>query len=166
MKRLALLAIGVTLAAGCGGSSHPSSGTNAQATSTAPKPTDANGVAQHMIQAGLPASVSIVFTAANDPNQLLGRQGQYTSKVSLQDQRLPKVDAVTQSSVDGGGSIECFSDSAGAKARYEYLKGFQSSALLGDGYDYVSGKCVLRLTKKLTPAPAAQYEQLFRAASP
>ena len=120
-----------------------------------------------MIASGVPATIAFTYTAENDPNKLLGRQGGYTSKVSLQDSRLPKVAdflSGTASSTDGGAAIECYPDSSGAQDRYQELKGFQGG-ILGDGYDYVSGSCVLRLSKDLTPTQASQYQKAFVAAS-
>ena len=175
----AIVAVTVVLAA-CGSSSH--SGTSA-ATSTAPSATsttppttspsstvpgsDATTVANAMIASGVPATIAFTYTAENDPNKLLGRQGGYTSKVSLQDSRLPKVTdflSESASSTDGGAAIECYPDSSGAQDRYQELKGFQGG-ILGDGYDYVSGSCVLRLSKDLTPTQASQYQKAFEAAS-
>jgi hypothetical protein len=114
-----------------------------------------------MIKGGLPASVSAVYTADTDPNHELGRQGWYSSKVAMQDNRLPKADP-SQDSVKGGASIECYPDATGAQARYQFLKGLQGG-LLGDGYDYLSGECLLRVTSDLNPTQAAQYQQLFMA---
>jgi hypothetical protein len=74
-----------------------------------------------MIASGVPATIGIVDTAENDPNNLLGRQGGYTSKVSLQDNRLPEVPdflSESASSTDGGAAIECYPDRSGAQARY------------------------------------------------
>jgi hypothetical protein len=155
-----IVALATTLAlAACGGSSHSGSG----------PPVNATTVANAMIAGGVPASIAFTYTAENDPNDLLGRQGGYTSKVSLQDSRLPKVTGDFSSpegpgSTDGGAAIECYPDSSGARSRYQYLKGF-SGGLIGDGYDYLSGPCVLRLDKALTPSQAAEYESAFQNAT-
>jgi hypothetical protein len=129
---------------------------------------DADSVAQRMMKAGVPARVAFTYTAENDSNKLLGRQGGYSSKNSLQDQRLPKVSDWLSDSVgstDGGASLECYPDGSPdqAQQRYEYLKGFQGG-LIGDGYDYVYGLCVLRVDKALTPTQADRYRAAFVAA--
>jgi hypothetical protein len=127
----------------------------------------ATAVATKMISSGVPATIGFTYTAENDPNKLLGRQGGYESKVSLQDNRLPKVEdflSESASSIDGGGSIECYAASDGARARYQQLQGY-SGTVLGDGYDYVSGPCVLRLSKDMTPTQANQYQQAFETAT-
>jgi hypothetical protein len=87
-------------------------------------------------------------------------------RTSLQDHRLPKVSAdwtgESVGSTDGGASLECYrlGSPDQAQQRHEYLKGFQGG-LLGDGYDYVYGLCVLRLNKALLPAQAEQYRAAF-----
>jgi hypothetical protein len=116
--------------------------------------------------AGVPVRHLIVYTPATDPNHLMGRQGGYTSKVAWQDPRAIKAGAGSPSSDPGGtefgGGIEVFSTAAGAQARYQYLRGFQ--APLGDGYDYLSGTAILRLSQYLTPAQARAYKAAFSAA--
>lgn len=62
-----------------------------------------------------------VYTASTDPNHLLGRQGEYTSKVEW-----------TTDGEDSG--IEAFADAADAQLRYVYLRAFRPP--IGDGYDY------------------------------
>jgi len=129
---------------------------------TAPAPITATSAAAKMISSGVPATIAFTYTAENDPNKKIGRMGGYTSKVSMQDSRLPKVgDFLGEaSSIDGGAAIECYPDSSGANARYQELMGY-SGTFLGDGYDYVSGTCFLRLTKDLTPTQASQYQSAF-----
>jgi hypothetical protein len=84
----------------------------------------------------------------------MGRQGGYTSKVAWVDSRAVKAGAGSPASDRGGtefgGGIEVFSTAPGARARYQYLKGFQPP--FGDGYDYLSGAAILRLSQYLTAA--------------
>jgi hypothetical protein len=107
-----------------------------------------------------------VYTAATDPNHEMGRQGGYTSKVAWVDPRAIKAGAGNPASDRGGtefgGGIEVFPTTASARARYEYLRGFQPP--LGDGYDYLSGTTILRLSQYLTPAQAHAYRAAFTAA--
>lgn len=81
----------------------------------------------------------VVYNAATDPNNLLGRNNGYTSKVNF--------------GQDQDSSIEVFSSSAGAQARKDYVTGF--ACPFGDGYDYVSGTALLRLDCSITPGTAA-----------
>ena len=64
-----------------------------------------------------------VYTAITDPNHLLGRQGEYTSKVEW-----------TTGGEESG--IEAFADAADAQLRYAYLRAFRPP--IGDGYDYLT----------------------------
>jgi hypothetical protein len=68
------------------------------------------------------------YTSATDPNSLLGRPDEYTSKVNWG----PNL----------GDSIEVFADRAGAEAREQYVSSFRPS--FGDGYDYLAGTALLR----------------------
>jgi hypothetical protein len=52
---------------------------------------------------------------------------------------------------------------AGAHERDTYLRGF--SAPFGDGWDYVAGTAVLRLSQYLTPGQAHAYLAAFRNAA-
>jgi hypothetical protein len=85
------------------------------------------------------------YTASTDPNHLLGRQHEYTSKVSW-----------------ASAGIEVFSDQADASARKAYLGNF--TCPLGDGYDYLDGSSLLRLGCSVTPKQAKDAEAVFRKA--
>ena len=95
-----------------------------------------------------------VYTAVTDPNHLLGRQGEYTSKVEW--------------SADGEISgIEAFADAPDAQLRYAYLRAFRPP--IGDGYDYLYRAAILRLASIYTPAQAealnASFERACRESS-
>jgi hypothetical protein len=99
-----------------------------------------------------------VYTAATDPNQLLGRQHQYTSKANWGNF------IVGEDSLPSGGSIEVFADPADMSKRMSYLGMF--AAPLGDGWDFTHGTAILRLSPSYTPAQAKALETSFdRAAS-
>ncbi len=126
-------------------------------------PANARALAGRLKAAGLPVRHLIVYTAVTDPNHELGRQGGYTSKVAWQDPRAASQDAGdTRGSIGLGGGIEAFPPAPGARARYEYLRGFQPP--FGDGYDYLDGTAILRLSQYLTPAQARAYKAAFTAA--
>ncbi len=94
-----------------------------------------------------------VYTATTDPNHLLGRQGEYTSKVNWGQDR-------------GNGnvfsSIEVFPDAADAQLRYTYLRAFRPP--IGDGYDYLYRAAILRLASVYTPAQASALKASFEHA--
>lgn len=83
------------------------------------------------------------YTAVTDPNHLLGRQHEYTSKINW-----------------AGGSIEVFPSAAYANARETYVQAF--TCPIGDGYDYLDGTALLRLACAFTPAQAKANEALFK----
>jgi hypothetical protein len=119
--------------------------------------------AQISTQLGLGENVTeVVYNDKTDPNGLMGRQGQYTSKVSWE----PKGASADEISVaERGSSIEVFSSAHDAQGRYDYLQSFNSAAFLADGYDYVAGSALLRLNKSYTPAEAHDLENWFHAAA-
>lgn len=164
------LAAALALAACGSASSHPAASSSQAATRSphAPvasqTPPSAVTLAADLKAAGLDITRLIVYTAATDPNHLLGRQNGYASKVAWQDPRAAKGDAGdTRGSVGLGGGIEVYPSAAGAQARRAYLAGFAPP--VGDGYDYVSGTAVLRLSQYLTPAQAHAYQKAFSAAA-
>ncbi|MGB7587390.1 MAG: hypothetical protein WBM00_01635 [Solirubrobacterales bacterium] len=65
--------------------------------------------------------------------------------------------------IEFGGGIEVFPSVATAARRLAYLQRFAPP--LGDGYDYLSGAAILRLSNFLTPAQARAYKAAFDAAA-
>src|SRR5262249_24741687 len=159
--RVAGLAALPAVACGSGGA-HPGSSHAAASPNPAAShhPASAAALAARLRAAGLPVRHLIVYTAASDPNHELGRQGGYTSKVAWADPRAAGQEAGDTRGVIGlGGGIEAFPAAADARARHEYLRGFQPP--FGDGYDYLSGTAILRLSQYLTPAQARAYWAAF-----
>ncbi|MGH7234739.1 MAG: hypothetical protein ACREF7_04855, partial [Candidatus Saccharimonadales bacterium] len=75
-------------------------------------------------------SATRVYTEATDPNNELGKQGQYQFAGSFYDTAASPPDAVTDNySTSDGGSIEIYSNNAGATARGNYLAQFQTGAV-------------------------------------
>lgn len=143
---------------GVGGGSSPS-------VSARPAPvgaaTDASAVIAKLKAAKLPIGEVTVYTAASDPNHLLGRPGGYTSKAAFTDTRINPNDArdTTPGSVDLGGSVEVFATSGDAAAREQYIRAVEKAApIVGTEYDYVSGPVLLRVSQVLTPQQAEQYK--------
>ncbi|MER8011798.1 hypothetical protein [Streptomyces sp. NPDC094149] len=106
------------------------------------------------------AKQSWTVTASNDPNHLLGRPSQYTSKVTFTDSRVNKADVADSSkgSVDLGGAIEVFASPADATARAKYIQTVAKSMSALAEYDYVHGSVLVRVSHYLTPAQAAEYK--------
>lgn len=70
------------------------------------------------------AKAGAEVTAANDGNHLLGRPGQYTSKVGFTDSRIKPADVegMTEGDVAFGGAVEVFANADDAKARAAYIQ--------------------------------------------
>lgn len=101
----------------------------------------------------------VVITEKNDPNNLLGRQDGYTAAAVLKVTGLDCSDL----GVDCGATIERYKDSAGAKSRYEYMRGIsKASSMLGDGYDFLNGNTLLRVSNAVKPAVAKELETAFK----
>ena len=106
------------------------------------------------------AKLSGTVTAANDPNKLLGRPGQYTSKVTFTDSRIKKADVegTEKGDVERGGAIEAFANPADAAARAKYIQAVTKSMPALAEYDYVHGSILVRVSHNLTPDQAAAYK--------
>ena len=138
-------AAAVIAVAGCGSPaaaslSAPASGTAPASAAARTRAATASALARAM---GIKKFTA--YTAETDPNKLLGRQREYTSKVNWK-----------------AGSIEVFSVHADAAAREQYLENFQCP--FGDGYDYLDGDALLRLACAVTPSQAKSAEKKFRKA--
>jgi hypothetical protein len=104
---------------------------------------------------GLPVTPTTVYTAASDPNHLLGRPGEYTSKANFADSRV----TTSGDGVAAGGSVEVFPNQADATRRAVYIQSVtQAAPIAGAEYDYVSSAILLRVSGSLTPAQAAAYK--------
>jgi hypothetical protein len=123
---------------------------------------DARHTVQHLKALGLPIFAVKTFTAANDPNALLGRPGEYTSKANFRDRRLgaPGFDPIQD-----GGSVEVFATNTAAQRRYKYVHAITQSAPIFFEYDYLHGRALLRLSHRLTPAQAHRYAAALNRSS-
>ncbi|WP_030172692.1 hypothetical protein [Streptomyces sp. NRRL S-813] len=106
------------------------------------------------------AKLSGTVTAENDPNHLLGRPNQYTSKITFEDSRVSPTDVSgsEKGDVDRGGAIEVFGSPSDAKARADYIQTATKSMPALAEYDYVHGKVLVRVSHYLTPKQAAAYK--------
>ncbi|MEU5438446.1 hypothetical protein AB0G73_34550 [Streptomyces sp. NPDC020719] len=101
-----------------------------------------------------------VVTADTDPNRLLGRPGQYTSKVTFTDSRIKPTDTqgLKAGDVQLGGAIETFSSAGDAATRAQYIEAVTRSIPALAEYDYLHGTNVIRVSHYLTPVQAKEYE--------
>jgi hypothetical protein len=114
---------------------------------------------------GLPISGYVRYTAATDENHLLGRPGQYVSKLNFKDTRIPTEESLGDpTSIDAGGSIETFTNEADAKKRLAYVSAITQSVQFAAEYEYRVGTVLLRVSNVLTPDQARAYGQALRDA--
>lgn len=101
-------------------------------------------------------------TVKNDPNDLIGRPGGYTSAAYIYDENAESFDSGL--TIDNGAKIESFKTERDARLRSNYLKGLMSvSPLLGGNYSYIEGPVLLRVAQDVPPKVARKYRDLFRS---
>lgn len=165
------------LTAGCSSSAEevpvaaPSTTAAAPVPSSAAAPTttaeslDAAAVLAELQSAGLPITDSAAVTETNDANNLIGRPGQYVSKVAFADSRVGQPIDQAAPGNDAGGSIEVFATASDAQKRSDYIQ--KSLANLGPAagteYHYLTGTALVRVTGVLPPSAAAAYETAVAA---
>ena len=167
----------LTLLAACGGTStttgSSSSPTQPPAVTSLPTATptpqaahagkSADQIVKELQAHGLPVGAITVYTDKNDPNNLLGRPGQYISKASFKDTRIGNV---VDFGVSTGGSVEVFASTTDAQYRFTYLQALSTSGNpLFAEYEYLDGVAILRVSSQLTPGEAKAYETAFKAVS-
>ena len=137
---------------------------NTNTNKAAPKPVvkkvvNASDVVNALKKYGLPIGNQLVYTVENDPNKLMGRSGQYTSKVNFIDTTAKEDKKVEMLN---GGSVEMFDNNVDAKNRFDYVSKTAKSSPLFNEYDYVQGKILLRLSKNLAPIHVKKYEDTLK----
>jgi hypothetical protein len=130
------------------------------ATPAAGKPLDAGGAFTQISGKVSAAKLSGTVTAANDPNHLLGRPNQYTSKVTFTDSRIKAsdVEGTERGDVERGGAVEVFGSPSDAQIRAKYIQDVTKSMPALAEYDYVHGTVLVRVSHYLTPSQAGQYK--------
>ncbi len=119
--------------------------------------TSAESVLLALQERGLPIGEYQVFTAEDDPNELLGRPRQYTSKVNFIDTTIGPGSSAFD--LADGGSIEVFESTDYAQSRADYILGVLEANPSLVEYDFLEGTVLLRLSGSLTPDEAALYEE-------
>ncbi len=116
----------------------------------------ANDVADAFKTAGLPVVNVVTVTEKSDDNHLLGRPGQYTSKIFFYDNRHQK--SKIEGDEQGENTIEVFPTAIGAQRRREYVERVSSGIPSLTQYQYTKGPVLVRLDHVLLPLEAKQYE--------
>ena len=131
--------------------------TVAPTTTRAAMPLTAEELVIALRQGGLPILGWTLITGPTDPEHLLGRPGQYTSKVVFTDRRLVGGGGTEAANLADGGAIEVFASTGAAARRVPALAGTRSRVSR-------HGRVVLVLSNRLMTASAAKYrEALDRA---
>ena len=113
-------------------------------------------VAQALKVAGLPVVGVVKVTEESDDNHLLGRPGQYQSKVFFFDARHPK--SVVEGDEQGENTIEVFPTAVGAQNRRDYIAQISGGIPALAQYQYLRGKALIRLDHIMLPSEAKHYE--------
>jgi hypothetical protein len=146
------------------GTAPASAAAKTDAPKTAPAK-DATAVLATLVAAVKTAKQGTVVTEATDGNHLLGRPGQYTSKVTFTDSRVKADDVMSNDPTDVGfgGSVEVFANAEDAKRRADYIQAIVKSLPAMMEYDYAHGPVVVRVSKLLTPSQAAEFDKAAAA---
>ncbi|MFE6868289.1 hypothetical protein ACFVFS_17205 [Kitasatospora sp. NPDC057692] len=126
---------------------------------------DASAAVAALAKAVPSVKLTKAYTAEDDPNHLLGRPGQYVSKIAFADSRIKGADleGADEDSIVRGGSIETFASETEAAARLGYLQGVIKALPAALEYDYVvRGTVLIRASKLLTPDQAKAYEAALK----
>lgn len=124
----------------------------------------AGEVVSSIKECGIPISSIQVFSEKDDPNELLGRPGQYITKANFADSRIQDEDLnINGISVTDGGSIETFSNKEDATRRYKYISELAKTSLFSE-YDFLINTVLLRVSRHFTPDEAEKYKDCLMKA--
>jgi hypothetical protein len=172
---LAAVLVAAVVLAGCGESrSHPAGQPTPAAgsgpTPGAPVTITAAGLMDKLKKSALPITQARCYTQADDPNNLLGRPGQYVDRCAWHDKRIqdpfPEVTEEDGPPTAIGGSIELFEHPGDAVKRASYLKSFDAFSPERHWVVPRGGIVLLRVSRQLTRAQAAIYHDTLQAALP
>lgn len=154
MKQILVCALAVSVVA-CEGSETTSNIPDEVTASVAAKEMDATAVASALQSAGMPVVDIVTLTEETDANNnMMGRPGQYVSKVFFVDERYrgQGMEPAEQN------TIETFATKEDATNRREYIEGVIEAMPLFNQYIIQSGTVLLRLDRALKPSDAKEYE--------
>jgi len=148
-----LLVLVLAAAVGCNQAPAPGSQPSQPSQS---KVTTVEGIYNAFKGAGIPVTQVEIYTAETDPNEFLGRPGQYTAKASWADSRLEQVEGDLR-----GGTVELFQSQGDLQERKAYIEAIDKAFPFLMEYTYARGSYLLRLDHGLTPVQAAEYEKVL-----
>ena len=124
-----------------------------EATTTQKTDLTAAQLAEKLAGKGLSIADIVVYDESTDPNKLLGRPNQYTSKVNFS----------STSDDKNSSSIEVFANEDDALARYNYVVAITSSSSMFAEYDFLAGKYFLRIDNSVLPSDSKKYESELKS---
>ncbi|HEY9294163.1 MAG TPA: hypothetical protein VIP98_23010 [Microlunatus sp.] len=135
--------------------------TPSESSSPSPSATAAQPTAMqlaHQVKSKVSKVEKVVhITEDNDPNNLIGRPNGYTDGAILYIKGAPQDDF----GVAEGAFIEIWPTTTAAEARAKYIKKINKAApMLGNEYDTVHGRALLRVDQSIKPS----YEKKIKAA--
>lgn len=117
----------------------------------------AEGLLQAFKDGGMPVIDEVIYTSETDPNEKLGRPGEYIAKINFNDSDFYEAGETPDI------AIEVFSSKGDMEKRRDYIQGVTDSADLNSlkYYIYDNGVFLFRAPYAITPEAAAQYEEIF-----
>lgn len=106
-------------------------------------------------QAQLPVSKAVVYNDKTDPNNLLGRPGQYVEKMNFIDPRDKKRKTEC--------TVEVFRLAEDARKRKEYIDSLNHIPMFGGYYTFLHKNVLVRVSFGLVPADAEAYKQALES---
>lgn len=116
----------------------------------------ANQIVQMMKYNGAPIKNVLVYLEGTDPNKIMGKPNQYTSRADFSDTSIEQPDNSFK-----GGIVEVFANNADAQRRKTYIDTLAGAMPFLAEYNYVNGYALLRLDKAITPERAEEYKAIF-----
>lgn len=107
--------------------------------------------------AKLPIKKRAIYDESTDPNNLLGRPGQYVEKMNFTDARGHKTPLDC--------SIEVFPDNATAATRKNYIDSIGKAASIYAAYSYLHHNVLVRISFAVLPKDADAYRQALESIS-
>ena len=117
----------------------------------------AEQIVEALKSSGMPITNAVVFDEKTDPNGLLGRPNQYTSKVNFSDPAHKDSDITSPDN-----TVEVFKFADDARKRANVIRDVTGATPALAEYVYQESFYVLRLNHDILPADAAKYEELFK----
>ena len=176
MKKISLFGLVFLMIVMVAGCSTPASNAPTEMVVATPSPTPivyltAPQIVKKLKQAGLPIVYETTYDEKTDPNNLLGRPGEYTAKTNFIDERyvkdyeeLKKIlgDDFDESLRTDHGMLETFANKADMQKRLDYVSALtEAGGIVGNYYIYHSDRAILRIDYTLTSKEAAEYEKAF-----